>query len=179
MDHRGRAHERRQAGFTLIELAIVVLVVSVLVVKASEIFGASSNAQNSISVRDVLEERVRTATEKITNRLREAGNATVQGVPDFPESASSIRFHRLEAYDLMLGPQWGPEETIALVPSSRGVGMVIWSSGTLSDTLAIDVTELQFSREGRRIRFGIEATALGPLNDRITVRRNSDVTLQN
>jgi len=172
---------RRQAGFTILELALTVLIVGVVMVKASEVFSSSSKAQNSMSVRDVLEERVRATTERITNRLRQAGETTVLDVPEFPEASRSIRFRRLTGYDLANGQQWGPEESIALVRPNQeqDLALVVWSSGVQGSVWATDVDDIRFSREGRRIRFAIEASALGPEADRITVRRDSDVTLQN
>jgi type II secretory pathway pseudopilin PulG len=178
---RTSSHRDRdsRSGFTMIELLVLVVIFGLVIVRASEVFSRSSTAQGSVTLREVMEERVRSATEKIANRLREAGGETVEDVPLFPSTSNSIRFRRLEIYDPLLGPDWGDEETISLVQPQGGEGMLVWNDGTRPFVWCTGISSLRFSRDGRRIAFELEADATSPDGDRIQVRRRCNVATQN
>jgi hypothetical protein len=151
----------------------------VVIVKASESFGVGSTAQSKLALQELMQDRLRRSTERIANRLRQAGADTLQDIPDSPESSSSIRFRRLESYDPAYGPVWGTEETISLVAPDEDIGILMWNPGTGPRPWLTGVSEVQFSRNERRIHFALEASATAPDGEPIRVRSESNVTLQN
>jgi len=179
--HSPRRAMSRRAGLTLTELMLVVVVLGFVMMKSVEVLSTSSEAQETLAVRELLDARLRRVSERLANHLRQAGRGTIQDVPEIPETSDSIRYRRLVDYDPMTGRQWGVEETIFFQPHGEpsGKGSLVWNAGAGPMRWASEVSSVRFSRDGRRLRIDIEATATGARGDVIRLRRTTDVTIQN
>jgi hypothetical protein len=185
-----RANER---GFTLFELIISTAVLLGVLIASGNLFVTAATTQQTLGTRDLLEENLRRAMERIVNRVREAGLDTLVDVPDAPAVSSSVRFRRLQDYDVSRGSVFGPEERFwfrappggVLVGEGEGTiapvqaGTLMFDAGGSSVSWSDDLTSVAFGRTERGLEIALEARIMGPQGSTIVVRRRTHVALRN
>jgi len=149
-----------------------ILVATILPAMGS--FLSAMNAQQSLSTRDLLDDKIRRTMERVVFHLRPAGLQTLEYVPNAPETSQRIRFKKAVQFDAIYGPTWGNEAMMEF-----GDHELALSYGSYRQVLGRGFTNATFSLDGRTIRIQLRADGVGPEGETIHVVRDGKVTLQN
>ncbi len=193
---------RRSSGFTLIEIAIVIALGAVLVVKASFILREASTAAKRGSSAMVLEDQARSVLDRIAYAIMGADRRAL--VPEntvFPLYTPNLR------YEVSVGLDdgevvWSDPELITLENGSRVVWLanpeeegerrVVWSNLVRSllegetingvddnDNGLIDEEGLSFVIDGNRVTIRLSLARMGENGEIATYTVNTTVTCRN
>ncbi len=180
-------------GFTLIELATSLAILTVVLLSASEIFIGTLRAQSTLSMRDVLEDQLGRVLVRLEQTLRPARLATLSEAGIAPQTSTSIRYQTLVGYDSTSGPSWSAEQRIAFLlaggeeangqddDGDRYIdeGSVVLQNGSLIVPIGRSVNGLTFSLAGRRLTIVVAGQTVDASGNRIEVQRSGDVILRN
>ncbi len=196
-----RVH-RRSSGFTLIEIAIVIALGAVLVVKASFILREASTAAKRGSSAMVLEDQARSVLDRIAYAIMGADRRAL--VPEntvFPLYTPNLR------YEVSVGLDdgevvWSDPELITLEngrrvvwlanPNEEGERRVVWSNLVRSllegetvngvddnDNGLVDEEGLSFVIDGNRVTIRLSLARMGDNGEIATYTVDTTVTCRN
>jgi prepilin-type N-terminal cleavage/methylation domain-containing protein len=154
---------RRQAGVTLIELFVVLLIVSLVAVGAAQLLGASWDSQQTVTGQNEVQRRAQEATDEVVDELR--GAAGVQfGEPSrvtcFFTDGSTLTYYlqdgelRMDAYDAGTGGTVVGDVVCRDVTSLAfsyyrrdGITWVEAASASLAESLLVSLTASEWKFE--------------------------------
>ncbi|MEQ8763406.1 MAG: prepilin-type N-terminal cleavage/methylation domain-containing protein [Planctomycetota bacterium] len=185
--------KRTTSGFTLIEVVTTLALLGVTLAAASETLVGTVRSQSSVSLRGVLDDQMRRLQNNVESLLEPAGLQTLLEIPLAPATSRSIRFRTMLGYDATSGPQWGNalRLTFRAAPGEElngdddnGDGRVDEGSLVLSDgvdtrVLGRNLTQSDWSLDGRCVRVTFTMETRDSRGDRIRITRSSDVLLRN
>jgi prepilin-type N-terminal cleavage/methylation domain-containing protein len=112
-----------RAGFTLLELGIVMVLLVIVAVKAAMLFDIAAESQTEDTAQVALEDQARRTMDQIVFAVMGANRETLFPDPESPTYSEDVQ------YEVSLGVQagavvWGDPERIAL---GQGNQQVVWS----------------------------------------------------
>jgi prepilin-type N-terminal cleavage/methylation domain-containing protein len=112
-----------RAGFTLLELGIVMVLLVIVAVKAAMLFDIAAESQTEDTAQVALEDQARRTMDQIVFAVMGANRETLFPDPESPTYSEDVQ------YEVSLGVQagavvWGDPERIAL---GQGSQQVVWS----------------------------------------------------
>ena len=154
---------RRQAGVTLVELLVVLLIVSLVVAGAAQLLGASWDSQQTVTGQNEVQRRAQQATDTVVDSLR--GAAGVQfGEPSrvtcFFADGRTLTYYledgelRRDSYDAATGATVVGDVVCRDVTDLAfgyyrrdGIAWVEAVSASLADSLLVSVTPSEWKYE--------------------------------
>lgn len=112
-----------RAGFTMLELGIVMVLLVIVAVKAAMLFDIAAESQTEDTAQVALEDQARRTMDQIAFAVMGANRETLFPDPESPTYSEDVQ------YEVSLGVQagavvWGDPERIAL---GQGNQQVVWS----------------------------------------------------
>ena len=124
---RARASARRQAGFTLIELMIAVVILGLVSMNMLMISRSGTSAVESEAFRTTLEDEADLTAERVRKALLSAAADTLDPIVGRPLGSASLRYQTVLGTDDAGEPVHGDPERIAWAADDAGSGRVLWT----------------------------------------------------
>jgi prepilin-type N-terminal cleavage/methylation domain-containing protein len=139
-----RSDEARRAGFTLIEVCIVLVIFGLLAVNLQLFTKSGAAAARSGALRSSLENELELTLDRITFALMSAKDAEIEGPTPAPMPSSFVRFAAVIGQDA--------DGTVLMSPTEQ----IAWASHAESGQPGTSAP----TRDGGRVTWTVDADAL-------------------
>ena len=193
---------KRRAGFTIVELTVVMVLLVIVAVKSVMLFDMASESQHQDTAQIVLEDQARRTMDQIAFAVMGADRETLFPDPESPTYSEDVQ------YNVSLGVQagaviWGDPERIELGGGNQQVvwrqnpgdpdeRRVVWTNvvrpfleGELLNGVddngngLVDERGLNFTLQGNRVTIRLTLERQGQNGDVYTQSLTTGVTLRN
>jgi Tfp pilus assembly protein PilW len=140
---KNRLHRLKKAGLTLVEIIMVIFLFSIICAAIFSVLATGRNSMDSGESQISVQQSVRNGLDSMLKELRQAGTATITGVPADGANYNSITFKIPAAIDAA-GITWSSNIQYAL-GGLNGAQLIKTQSGN-QRVLANNISALAFNR---------------------------------